>query len=229
MRYFTWRYDLDSSIIGSEYPQLNQFRAGISEARKDSFYDALSSRSGIPDLPIAPDLFTLKARSKVTDVLSNAFGGESLVVNERVKSILDRFNIMEHRWDPITVEHGQGPKLHYWWMRWTGDEESKLVFEASDLVEYDIASDEIKGPVMLRDHAALEAKFNEQDTIEPGGFLSIKATRIVLKVNELGSRDMFSLGRLSSELYLSEALAAELLAEQVSGVLLSPASNLSIV
>jgi hypothetical protein len=114
-------------------------------------------------------------------------------------------------------------------MRWTGDEESKLVFEASNLVEYDIASDEIKGPVMLRDHPGLEAKFTEQDTIDPSGSLSIKATRIVLRASELGSRDMFSLGRLSSELYLSEALASELIAEQVSGVLLTPATDLSIV
>jgi hypothetical protein len=229
MRYFIWKYDLDGSIIGPEYPQLNRFRADISEARKDAFYDALSSRLGIPDLPIEPDLFRLKARSKATDVLSNAFGGGSLVVNERVKQILDRFDIMEHRWGPITVEHGHGPILQYWWMRWTGDEESKLVFEASDMVEYDIASDEIKGPLALRDYAELESKFAEQDAIEPCGSMSIKATRMVLRAADLDSRDMFSLGRLSPELYVSEALASELLAEQVSGVILSPATNLSIV
>lgn len=228
MRYFTWRSELDASVIGLEYPQLQGFRHGVSEARKDAFYDSLSDRLGIPADPIARDLFVLSSRSKPTDVLSIAFDGHSLVVNERVKHILDGFQIMEHRWDAVEILHGKNNYLPYWWMRWSGDEEAEVDFERSDLMEYVISSNESKGPVHVRSHAELEQKYIEQDAIDPIGDLSVKAVRVVIRTEGLRSRDMFSLGRLDHRLFVSEALAVELLASHVSGVLLTPADHLTV-
>jgi len=57
----------------------------------------------------------LEHKAKITDVLSQAsIGGHGLLICEKLKTIFEKFNIMQHKYYPVEVQTKKGSLPYYW-------------------------------------------------------------------------------------------------------------------
>jgi hypothetical protein len=127
MEYFLLGNTTDEKIVGKQYPQCKGMPSGLGLTSK--WFEQANSMTNLNnnEFPnFEPELiFELDEKAKLTDVVTPSnISAKGLLVNDKLKNILDSFNLIEHRYYPaILIVNGE--KRHYYWLHF---KESNDVF-----------------------------------------------------------------------------------------------------
>ena len=114
MKYYALK-NSTAKEIGKEYPQTDGMGDGYS-------FSAVNSISNLPHLEMPDftpnlDYFNLDKKAKLTDFISTALiNAEGFIVNDRVKNVLDNFNLAPHRFYPAKLLHNNKFYTNYFWL-----------------------------------------------------------------------------------------------------------------
>jgi len=104
--YFKSELNTDPAVSGPTYPQAECLTLGDAHSIKFNEF------ANPDNLELE---YKLASKSKLTDILSQAaISANGLLVNQKVKDILARFNLMQHRYYPVTVYIKKSTAQYYW-------------------------------------------------------------------------------------------------------------------
>ncbi len=128
--YYIISNSTDSKENGNDFPQIQNVTKGYDPNGPNSVYKLYEHRNLNP--PFAPELdsFVVRKRTKLTDLMSNAFiGGRGLFLSEKFKSLLSDFNLPKHKFFKSTVIKDDDTHTYYWFHLIESDYRQKVVFE----------------------------------------------------------------------------------------------------
>jgi len=119
MKYFTIKSTSEKKIIGNEFPQIQTMAGSVNRADDNSVYNVFPD--AFPEFVPNLNYFVLHRNSKVTDVLSASMISGGFIVNTRVREILEKYSLPEHRFYPATVECNNKLDDNYAWFFFVSD------------------------------------------------------------------------------------------------------------
>ena len=212
MKYYSLSYSTDEKEVGKVWPQCK----AIPEGYDHKWLDLPNSMTKLTndDFPNEdPNLvFELDKKSKLTDVISPSnIYAVGLLVNNKVKSILEIFNLITHKFYLATVKQNHIEHNYYWLHLVKPDllgvnfEKSK--FEITNLVNKPLANIKIN---------------SWEDYIERNSnlvFKHIRAKHLVLEPE--AQKDLIYFPYIYSFMFVSEELSIELASQRITGLEIS--------
>jgi hypothetical protein len=133
----------DEKTIGKTYPQCK----GVPEGYTHGWYKQPNSMTKLnnkyfpennPDL-----LFELKNDAKFTDIVSvGNISAKGFLINQKVKDILDDFNLIEHKYYPAKLIVNR-KAYDYYWLHIVKDNLLGINFKKSNFIEINITGKKI--------------------------------------------------------------------------------------
>lgn len=158
---------------------------------------------------VAPNLiFELEERAKLTDVISPSnLSAKGILMNEKVKKIIDQFEIAEHNYYPATITH-KGITYNYYWLHFVKKDLSGVDFEKSIFYKSEFGFD--KGDYLKIDsHQKALKIYDEEDYF-------IHLEKLVLNSNQ--SQIHFFYLPILHNLFASENISEALKTNRVTGI-----------
>lgn len=230
MPYYTFQPATNTPETGSQYPQVQKMRPGYDYKSPNSvhaFDRAVRVGNSIPDFQPDMDYFILHNNAKASDLLSVAMIGNGFLVSNKLKNILEQFNLPEHKFYQAPVHHKK-QILDYYWLQIICDFTAEVDFQASTFHMYQNYNyHKPLGDVAVLSLEDLQRKEEQLNAENPGKFYSISADKIVFRKNAIIPADLFKVGKIDTKsFYISEALRAALIKEQITGCAIN-VTNLS--
>ncbi|MDR7130071.1 hypothetical protein J2X69_002418 [Algoriphagus sp. 4150] len=208
--YYTIKHETNTEEIGSDFPQASCLT--LNEAHNVSF-DAFT----IPSPNLA---FKLGNRTKLTDVLSQAaISAHGLLISHRFKVLLDSFNIMAHKFYPVTVETGKKEELYFWMHLVDMRFNNKIDYSGSTF--YWTKSTFRKGSICLSSYEDYLQQKKENGLLWGVGIDKISLGNEFDKTLDLISSIPFDMG-----IYVSEKLKTAIFENNVTGIKVKEATNI---
>ncbi len=210
--YYTISNSTDEKIVGREYPQVDC----LTQARAHAI-SSWQTYSNVKTLK-----FELNKKAKLTDVLSDVSlsGSTGLLINDKVKAIFEKFNLMNHQYfDAIVVTPKDG-EIPYSWLHLSDPEMiHKLDYTKSIFfrTEYTFREEEIE----LASYAEYERHMDDDKDASFG----VELDKIALNDSFDRSIELFTFLPFDNEIYISKELCDELLNNEITGIELEKASN----
>lgn len=224
MKYFILKPDISSRKIGSAYPQVQEMAPGYNYDANDSVYALSSETESIPNYTPNLDYFVVHPRAIITDVLSTSVVSGGLLMNNKVKNILQKYNLPIHKYFPAKVNH-KNVFYDYYWMHIVCDLTDFINYEKSTFFIYYNYSKNL-GYVNIESKIDLSNKKQKLKTDNPGKSLTIWADEIVFSKEFNNTFDLFEIGLFDANFYISLDLKNTLISEDVSGLVFADANNL---
>jgi len=204
--YFKSELNTDPAVSGPTYPQAECLTLGDAHSIKvDEFAN-----------PDTIELeYKLASKAKLTDILSQAaISANGLLVNQKVKDILEGFNLMQHRYYPVTV-HIKKPTAQYYWLHLVDNSLITFVdFPNSQFYRTKFSYKE--------DDITLETYQDYLKKLDEFGFMcSIESDSIKLNNNFDRSLDLYMIAPFDSRPYFSEKLWNAFESEGITGIRLA--------
>jgi hypothetical protein len=226
MKLFYLKEAVRTEETGDQYPQI------IKMSKKQDYYDDngvyVLSRISLPDTN--PDLkhLVLDKKAKITDVLSAAMLRlNGFLITDRVKNILTKYRLPEHRFYYAEVTDMKKNKYPYYWLQ--------MKVDYADLKYVDIAKSEfvVKNDSIIIDPKEKTTRIEVeslQDFNAKKENLSdkkIRLSRVVLNKDFADTPlDIFTIPYFSNGWIISEKLKDELIKTKITGVTISVAENI---
>jgi len=208
-------YSLSRSTVKNEigkYPQC----IGVPDEYTFEWYNEPNSMTKLTNMKFpkeAPDLiFQLDNEAKLTDVISytniHAIG---LLLNEKLKDILEDFIIPEHKFYPATL-FTQRQEHQYHWLHIVKNDFNGIDFEKSIFIETDLMNKKIKD----LDINSFD-DYNKCWDNRESKFHFITTEKLILQSN-LQYLDLLLFPKIHSKLIGSERLIKKLKQENITGM-----------
>ncbi|PIB34997.1 hypothetical protein BFP72_06120 [Reichenbachiella sp. 5M10] len=150
MNYFRIRKSTSLKEVG----HIDQIDEGIRliEVDERDAYQTLNRREW-PDPMLPLDIFKLNRAAKLTDVLSCTFTQETvgLVVNEKVKSILESFRLECTKVFPMSIHSADLTKVHEYFLFYVTESRELVDFASSTYFKMDRGRTQMIEEISLRD------------------------------------------------------------------------------
>lgn len=133
MEYYKLSEACDTKATGREYPQVQEMISSKYQEGPDSIYNLTHK-----DFPsFTPNLQGLKlhSRAKASDFISCIYCSSGYLINEKVKGILERFCLPEHRFYPATLHKWLKKYRNYYWLYYTHSLISYINFDKSQFYD----------------------------------------------------------------------------------------------
>jgi len=195
-------------------------------------YKAMSNkRNGFLEQPVAPDLFELAPGASPTDMLTKLVQPyRTMVISDRLKSIVEHFDIFEHRLHPLRIRHGDGPSLNYWMLEWRDDVIKYVDFARSRFTKTDLFQLAASVDLPIGSLAEYQEQVKAINKEAPASYWTIRGKMVVFASNDWPGQDMFDLGALNSIVQrgpiISDRLLGALLEAGITGVQFSRADRI---
>ena len=209
MKYFSLSNSTDEKEVGKVWPQCE----GVADGYTHEWFDQPNSMTKLNnnEFPsLVPDLvFDLHKKAKLTDVISpSMISAIGLLINEKVKTILEGFNIIEHRYYPAIVRE-KDISYNYYWMHLVkpdlyGVDFKKSKFEITNLINMPEANIKINN---------WEHYLERLKTLS---FKNIRAKKLVIEPE--AQKDLLYFPYIYSYMLVSEDLALELATQKITGL-----------
>lgn len=198
--------------VGGIFPQANCLTLGHAHSIKFSKF-----------AEIALNLkFELAKRSKVTDIISqSAISADGFIISERVKNILQEFNIIQHKYYEVIIQDAlkRIPENYYWlhtvpkkeFLNWIDYAKSKFY-----RTKYTFRNEDIEIS-SVNDYYNF---YKNNDRLIWG----IEADEIKLNENFDKSLDMFIFPDFSFRMTISQKLKDAFIQEKISGIEITEAA-----
>ena len=151
----------------------------------------------------------MSGRAKLTDIVSNGFGGQLEIVSPRTKEILETYNLCPHRFYEMNL-YLRKVKYDYYMFH--------IQCDYSDLVDYK------KSTFAKYNYSTKGASVSINSKKEFLTRRKIMGEKSILNMN----LDYFYIGIVDGEDYISERLMKHLLESKITGWDFIPATNLIV-
>ncbi len=209
MKYFSITYSTNEKEVGKIWPQC----IGIADGYTKEWLEQPNSMTKLnnDEFPnLQPDLvFDLDKKAKLSDVISpSMISATGLLINDKVKSILENFNLIEHVYYPAIVRN-KGISYDYYWLH--------LV--KSDLYGVDFKQSEFEITNLINMPEA-NVKINSWEhyleRLKTLSFKNIRAKKLVIESE--AQKDLIYFPYIYSYMFVSEDLALELASQKITGL-----------
>jgi hypothetical protein len=177
-----------------------------------------------------PKIFTFldmvfEKRAAITDVISVSISADGLMISERMKGILNQFNLGDHRFYPVNILDTKTNKTHsYYWLHFIFDETRQhyIDFPNSQFVVQELLDGEIVQQFIAtfdneKDYIKFCTDCHEHwaNSSDPTPFTEVKIKHLKLKNS---TPDIIGFGRVDSDLYCTKRLRLQLEKDKVTGI-----------
>lgn len=205
-KYFGLTETAEDKVIGT-YPQLIDMIDGYD-------YDAFNSVNnlqiyrGVEPPFLNPNLDGFKATkgAKITDIMSGPIGGRGFILNDKLKSIFEKFKIPKHYFFKANVYHKINCYDNYFWFHLVSDfrhfvnYNSSLFFKGNETVIFNNYNEYLKF-----------SEFNDRH-----GFLRAEKLELSQEFYLLDF-DLFMISNYDQTIYISDLLRDALIESNISG------------
>lgn len=207
--------DVATADTNEVVPQVQHMGLGYDWDAPDSVTRISPSRP----LEVAPrlDSFHLDPATRFTDAVSQSYApAPGLLLSERLRRLLDEFDLQGHEWWPAEVTLG-GETRPYWWLQPTEELEERVDYASSRFaIEHPDGSVEEVGP---RTRVELDAIARSLVDSLAG---TLKPRRVTF-LPGTPAYDLLCLRVMNWSFYGSPRLAELLTSERVTGIEIVPA------
>ena len=210
MEWYSVKSQTDEKIIGA-YPQTNGMTPEYDLKKKNSVWNIPNLK--LPDFEPDFDSFNLDKKAKLTDVISTGLiSACGLLLNDKTKQILSRFNLPKHIYYPATIWHKKEILKNYYWLQFAHDNTNEIVFESSQF--------ELTHPLPF---------FREESiTLRNKEYAIVMATKAAnpdyelfpdkISLKNANNLDLLIFGFLYNNIYINNNLASALATANISGL-----------
>ena len=173
-------------------------------------------------------------RAEITDVISVNFSADGLMVSEKFKKILEKFDLGNHRFYPATIFDDKTKQYYiYYWLHFIFDETIQNYIDYSNstfLVQEKLEGEIVNQFDLKFDNQKQYSKFckNAHDlwvkSEEPIPFKEVKIKFLKLKKK---TPDIIGFGRVDSDLYCTKKLRLELEYNHITGIVFKGSNRIS--
>lgn len=214
MQYFRMTYSTGKEI-GRDFPQLHCLT---------QFYAHQLSAWEFPSF--MPKLeFELNKTAKLTDVLSNAaISGYGFIVNDKVKDVFLKFNLMSHKFYDVKVMLPKtGEVLQYHYLHPCNPDLSRLIdYEKSVFYETKWTFREYIIKLKSYDH------YKELKALDKKAMFGVDLDEIYVTTKFDKSLDLFAFLPFANSTYVTERLKDELQKNDIKGLTFEEAPEIKI-
>lgn len=199
--------------VGSVFPQVSCLNQNLSRSIK--FDDFVNLDSEL--------LFQLEPKAKLTDVLSQAnISAHGLLINKKVKDLLEKFKLMEHRYYKCLVKDNTGITHDYYWLHISD-------YSVLDKIDYANSKFNLRESGFREKNITLDSFKDYKDKLDFLGILyTVSADELVLSQEFDSSIDLFNIPIfIKKKIIISEKLKTELISQKITGILLDESSILT--
>ena len=206
----------DPKEIGSQYPQVQEMSKGYDYDAPNSIDEVGRFYTSLPDFEPNFNSFVLHNQAKPTDFLSNALASNGYLISERVKELLSKFNLPEHKFYPAKIlfkkEH---LSIKYYWFHPIRNFKKFVDYKNSEFFIYKNYSQNI-GSIDVQ---------SEQDYLEKNASLIMNDSTLCIwasKVKFLDqfplNIDLFVISKFNTDTFISKRLSQSFIDDKITGL-----------
>lgn len=140
MKYYLLSNSTDNKIVGKEYIQT---KPGILSEKSSPAYRGNLTNEYFNNTPPILDL-EIENKSKLTDIVSvSNVSAKGIFMNEKTKTIFEKFNIMNHKFYNGTLNNN-GTIIPYYWLHIVNNTFDGIKLSQSSFYEADFLKDKIR-------------------------------------------------------------------------------------
>jgi len=220
MQYFAISTTTEKAIVGPSYPQIQTSGGKWHTSDPDCFYNVFAGE--IPEFTPNLHYLVLEPDAIMSDVLSAAMISFGFILNDKVKKILERHMLPDHRFYPATIQYRDTFYANYYWFFYVSDVLDHIDLTRTEFFLSDWFSDEREKCENVRSTNDLRNlnKFTIEKKV-------VHAHPVYMYEKITDTYDLFKLTFGNYQTYVSERLASEL-GQQVTGFRLSPSEKIII-
>ncbi|MEW4925435.1 hypothetical protein [Algibacter sp. 2305UL17-15] len=194
--------------ITGDFPQSQKMIKGYDYDAPNSSYILYENRNKEINFTPNLDSFLLQKEANKTDVISaTPLGGMGFMVSDKLKDLLTKFNLIDHKYFKASFVHGEKKYNDYQRLHFISKLYKKVEFKSSDFI--------ISGgkEIDFNNFSDLNLKSKEL-----GVNGEIYAKRLCFKSNILKNLDLFFIGFFDFNTYISENLKNEIELNNITGL-----------
>ena len=205
MEFWILKANWKSKEAGNAYPQVSCLNQAVSHQ--------LSAHSYPKSNPILK--FKLESRAKFSDLITpSSITATGLLISQKVKSILDKHNLPDHRYFKATINSSKGTQVEtYYWLHifnpssldWIDYNNSVFFYTKYGFREGSIQFNSFK-----------ESRIKKEQLVGKMGTIEIE--KIILNSNFDKTLDLFNFEYFDHEIHISNRLKKALESENITGL-----------
>lgn len=191
---------------GMEYPQVKSMTKGYDLNAPNSVWALHEVRNTKPKFKPNLDSFILYKKAGLTDTISAGYiGGRGLLVSERFKKLLQKFNLTKHIFFPATVIKDDKANKYFWMHLVDSDYRKNVVFTKTKFSNWP--------RLKLKDYEDYLRFDKEEDK-----FGQLRAGRVTLDKKFDKTLDLFMISAFDQNLYASQNLVDAIKEANITGL-----------
>lgn len=208
----------DIKLTGKKYPQINK----CSENSKIWIKNMIKCKCNLP-IMFTDNIFYLEETAILTDILSDPYlpFNNGLIVNEKVKDILSKFNLCEHYYYKIKISHNDTLYENYYVLQLISKLNDKKIIEYIDVRQ---SSFYIGLPPNTKFETISFNNLNEIEEKRKSLLEDVSITKMVCRdfltfsKQELNNLDLFTISFLDINIYISNRLRDNMMINMITGI-----------
>lgn len=191
---------------GMEYPQVKSMTKGYDLNAPNSVWALHDARNTKPKFKPNLDSFILYKKAGLTDTISAGYiGGRGLLVSERFKKLLQKFNLANHIFFPATVIKDDKANKYFWMHLVNSDYRKNVIFTKTKFSNWP--------RLKLKDYKDYLRFDKEEDT-----FGQLRAGFVTLDKKFDKTLDLFMISAFDQNLYASKRLVDAIKEAYITGL-----------
>ncbi len=200
---------------GMEYPQVKSMSKGYDLNASNSVWALHEVRNQKPLFKPNLDSFVLYKNAGLTDVISAGYiGGRGLLISDRFKKLLQKFNLTKHIFFRATVLKEESSHQYFWMHLVESDYRQYVVFSKTKFSN--------KPRLKLKDYHDYTRYDKEKDQ-----FGILRSDFVTLNKDFDRSLDLFMISAFDQNLYASDRLIERIKDVGITGLQIEEAKNLA--
>lgn len=224
MKYYIVKKTRDEKIVGSDFVQVHSFIKGYNPSAPNALFSLYKYNESFPNYVPDLDGLMVSGSSKLTDIVSNGFSGWFHIINPRVKTLLENYNLCPHRIYPVGL-YRRKIRYDYFLLSTLSNYTDFIDYEKTSFIIHEDMGNKENNECIKICSKTEYFEMNDKLKKERGVLWSIDANNIVMSESFDSNLDFFKVGSFDSNLYISERLKLAIEAMGITGWDFIPATN----
>jgi len=228
MNYYKLNIGNCSPETGTVYPQVQKMNSGYNYNEPNSVYALARYYKSFPEFSPNLDSFVLHRSAKPSDFLSNSIiSSVGFLMSGKAKMIFECCKLTDHKFYQASVIC-KNNLINYFWLHYICNVREFVIYEES---EFNVCMNftTILGSIKILSEENLILKEQTLKINNPGHTISILAKKIILNSSFNKNIDLFKVGKFDIDLYISERLMNLINSNNLTGVEITPATNIVVL
>jgi hypothetical protein len=219
MPFYSIKTTSERKIIGPEYPQIQTMDGNIHRDAEDSVYNVFCDT--FPHFEPNLDHFVLHEKALLTDIVSAAMISCGLVVNQKVKMILEDYRLPPHKFYPAVIKHKGSFHKNYFWFYFISDIFNYIDYKETKFIITDMFDNKIEDCNNINSASSLRSLKNDLPDDK-----NVDSELIRLDSKTSLPFDLFKITFGNYRTFITEKLKEAFTENSITGINIVPAQKL---